>query len=405
MTTTNMAIPTPDVPDPLLEGAIPETPPRPTFEKPDLSEPWYRPAKQYLRRVQWNADILRLLNLLPGSRPGEATTIRYVGLPGQHHFDVLSMGKICGAKNLRIDYLGFRSGGVSDAMVLNLRELQALSTFDHYTQNSVTVRDCVENIGLKNTLATNAFEERGPFDVVNLDVCGGILHGNTTPLLNAVKYVLSSQVQRNDPWLLFVTTTAKADDIEHAVITKFFSTVITNCDTVTEFKDELINVAAKIGISAEESLENPTGLQQDGFLRFFTLAFGKWLLANLAQNSPRATVTLQSVYSFRNKDRTEPEMLSLAYLISPVISGGADPSGLTNPGYPSPTKEYTDSSVGLIASSINGIKDLDHVWHQEPQLKRKIIEECEALLKAIGVDEIGLQGWMQQYGLNVAADA
>ena len=394
-----MPIPTQDPSDDLVGDAIPATPTKTIIERPDLSKPWYRPAKQYLRREQWNASVLRLLNLLPASQSGEASTIRYVGLPGQHHFDVLSIGKICRAKNLRLDYLGFRTGGGSDAKAVHLRELQALSNSNHYTQNSITFPDCIENIGKPNTIAANAFQERGPFDVVNLDVCGGVLHGNTTPLLIAIKHVLSSQVQRGEPWLLFVTTAAKAEDIEKEVITKFFSVVTKNCDTLAPFKKELSDVAARFGISAEESLQNPAAMNQDGFLRFFTLAFGKWLLANLALNTPRATAKLHSAYSFRNSKRAEPEMLSLAYVISPVIGGGADPTRLTNPGVPLPSEEYTASSVRLISASLDGIKDLDHVWHQEPKLKATIVGECEDLLTAIGVDDSGLQEWRQEHGL------
>ncbi len=399
-----MPIPTQDPSDDLVGDAIPETPAKTIFERPDLSEPWYRPAKQYLRREQWNASVLRLLNLLPASQSSEASTIRYVGLPGQHHFDVLSMGGICRKKNLRIDYLGFRTGDGSAAKPVHLRELQALSNSHHYTQTSITIPDNIQNIGRPNTIATTAFQARGPFDVVNLDVCGGVLHGNTTPLLNAIKYVLSSQIQRNEPWLLFVTTAAKAEDIETEVITKFFSAVTTNCDTVTAFKKELVEVAARFSISAEESLLNPATMKQDGFLRFFTLAFGKWLLANLALNTPRAIATLHSAYSFRNTDRTEPEMLSLAYVISPVIGGGADPTQLTKPGVPHPSEEYAASSVRLISASLDGIKDLDHVWHQEPQLKATVVGECEDLLKAIGVDDSGLQAWRQRHGLLKASN-
>ncbi len=108
-----------------------------------------------------------------------------------------------------------------------------------------------------------------------------------------------------------------------------------------------MDVAAKCGLSAR-SLDKSRQLARDGFLRFFTLAFGKWLLANLAMNSPRSAVTLQSVYSFRNTDRPEPEMLSLAYVISPIIGGGADPTQLTNPGVPLPSREeYAVSAVRL----------------------------------------------------------
>ena len=50
--------------DEIIGDAIPEVPEKRRVIRPDLSEPWYRPAKQFLRRQQWNACILQLLNKL-----------------------------------------------------------------------------------------------------------------------------------------------------------------------------------------------------------------------------------------------------------------------------------------------------------------------------------------------------
>jgi hypothetical protein len=107
--------PKPDPGDEIVGESIPTVPPPPRIAKPDVSAPWHRPAKQYLRREQWNAGILQLLSKLPAKAVGEERTLRYVGLPGQHHFDVLSMGGICIQKKLRLDYLGFRTGGGTEA--------------------------------------------------------------------------------------------------------------------------------------------------------------------------------------------------------------------------------------------------------------------------------------------------
>ena len=51
-------------------------------------------------------------------------------------------------------------------------------------------------------------------------------------------------------------------------------------------------------------------------------------LVNLDENSPRAVVALQSAYLFRNTDRTQPEMLSRAYLVRPVVAGRSDPTNV-----------------------------------------------------------------------------
>jgi len=328
-----------------------------------------------------------------GSTVRFCSTLRYVGLPGQHYFDVLSMGAICVPKKLRLDYLGFRTGGGPDAPAVRLAELTILSNSRYFTANSVTYPDNIENIGKPNTVAARNFDQRGPFDIINLDVCGGILHGNTTPLLSAIKHVLTSQALRQQPWLLFVTTTAKASEIAADVITRFFSTVTSNCESVAMFKAELASAAERCGLPLDISLSHPAALEQSAFLRFFTLAFGKWLLGNLGFNRPPAALSLHSVYCFRNTGRVDPEVLSLAYLISPVIGGGKDPSGLTAQAAARQRYENMDSAIELVASSIDRIQDLDEIWDKDPALKTKIVAECERLLRLIGVDDESLMEW------------
>ena len=132
---------------------------------------------------------------------------------------------------------------------------------------------------------------------------------------------------------------------------------------------------------------------------FSALAFGKWLLANLGSNRPPASISLHSVYCFRNTERPEPEMLSFAYLVTPIIGGGVDPSGLTGPADEAFRSEYAQAAIKLVCASIEGIRDLDEVWDKDPELKAKVVSECERLLKLIGVDEEGLTEWHQKHAV------
>lgn len=389
----------PDRGDEIIGDAIPETPERRRVIKPDLSEPWYRPAKQFLRRQQWNSCILHLLNRLGNPSGPKAPPLKYVGLPGQHYFDVLSLGGICVSKDIRLDYLGFRTGLGPDAQAVRLAELLILSKSTYFTQNSMTYPDSIENIGRPDTIASSNFNDRGPFDIINLDVCGGILHGETTPLLNAIRYVLTSQAAQENPWLLFVTTTAICSQIADEVVQKFFSTITSNCERVASFQNNLASAATKHGLTVEQATQKPCDLDQMGFVKFFSLAFGKWLLASLGSNTPPAVLSLHSVYCFRNTDRPEPEMLSFAYVITPLDVGGVDPSGLTGPSSPHHRPEYVECAVELIEDSLDGMRDLDEVWDDDPDLKKMVVEECERLFRIIGVDDDGIQLWKGRHNL------
>jgi hypothetical protein len=381
--------------DPLIGDAIPSVKPLPEAVKPDLSEPWYRPAKQFIRREQWNSGILHLLNRLPQSKDGSSMVLKYVGLPGQHHFDVLSMRKICVSKNVRLDYLGFRSSPDQAAGITNLDQLAAFGNTRVHTTGSGVVPDRFEHINRPNSPANNTFRDRGPFDVINLDVCGGLLHGEDLPLLEAVKFALSSQAPRQLPWLLFITTIAKPEEIAASVLKKFFATISSNCQQLEVFKNELSIAAFALGIDLESSLSDPTSLSQPTFLRLFTLALGKWLLSNLVLNSPSSLITQRASYWFRNTERDEPEMLSLAYLVTPRIVGGVDPTEITKPlSNPSNVDaEYAESAVKLISPCMAELHDLDETWDEEAVKKEVIVSDCEELLKIIGVDEAGLSEW------------
>jgi hypothetical protein len=150
------------------------------------------------------------------------------------------------------------------------------------------------------------------------------------------------------------------------------------------------------------SLAKPDELLPAGFIRFFTLAFGKWLLANLNAHSPRSVVHLQSAFGFRNTTRPDPEMLSLAYLVTPVIAGGKDPTSLTGRGAAAAPVAcgYEEHALNLINPSLEGMQDLDTVWVHDPELMNVIVGECEGLLKLIGVDDSGLAEWRTHHGLN-----
>jgi hypothetical protein len=386
--------------DDIVAPAIPTLIPPAPQVKPDLSEPWYRPAKHYIRRQQWHASILQLLNRLPQATTEEDRVLHYVGLPGQHHLDLLGMRGICRAKSLRVRYLGFRTGNGAPPEPTLVDQLIALSSTRYHTPDSIVVPDSIENIGQTNTQAYLTFQERGPFDVINLDVNGGVLHGDPVSLLNAIKAIMLLQNPRPDPWLFFLTTIVQPEVIQPDVMTSFFKTISDNCDQFSQFKENLAAACGRNSFDLEAALANPASLSAPALLRFFTLAFGKWMLVNLTENNPRAIATLQSAYLFRNTNRERPEMLSLAYFATPILQGGGDPTGLTSSAAKGTSDvEYAQHALKLVAPSLDGMKDLDEVWDNDATVKNAVVAECEGLLQMIGVDEQGLRDWRIRYNL------
>src|ERR1700730_751733 len=313
--------------------------------------------------------------------------------------DLLSMRGICTSKGLRIESLGFRIGPGAPNTVTPLDQLVALSSTRFHTTNSIPAPDNIEHIASQNTPAYINFRERGPFDVINLDVCGGVLHGKATSILNAIKAILQLQNPRQEPWLLFVTTLAKPDTIAKEVLEKFFNALTKNCAEIADFRARLGAACGKCGLDMEASLAKPDDQLSAGFIRFFTLAFGKWLLGNLNGNSPRSVAHLQSAFGFRNTDRPDPEMLSLAYLVTPVIAGGPDPTSLTGRGVAAASEgnNYEEHALNLIIPSLEEMKDLDAVWDDDENLMNNVLTECEGLLRQIGVDDAGIRSWREHH--------
>ena len=92
-------------------------------------------------------------------------------------------------------------------------------------------------------------------------------------------------------------------------------------------------------------------------------------------------------------------MLSLSYLVKPIIAGGGDPTHLAVSSAARGTgdDDYEEFAVKLVAPSVEEMQDLDKVWNEDPILMQAIIDECEGLLRMIGVDDTGIQEWRMNH--------
>lgn len=391
--------------DELLEGVFPETPQLQTRPAINLTEPWYRPAKQFIRRYQWNSDILHLLNQLTGAssvNESQKQVLKYVGLPGKHYLDLLSMGAFCHSKHVLIEYIGFRTGPSNQEE--SLSDLPYLSNQTHYTRNSITLPDNIEVLAEADSPALRAFKERGPYDVVNLDVCGGVLHGPSQRLLRTLTTILDVQCQRKEPWLLFLTTTAKASDIGEEILAKFLGVISSNCRDHQDFLDALDAAAKRCGIvDWQHHIKQPGSAPQDCFVCLFSLALGKWLLKNLHQASPIAVPNPRSAYRFRNTDRDRPEMLSLSYLVNPVLGVRSDPTGVLNIGNEE-RNYYAECAVEIITSSMDGMLDLDEEWERLEERKQSVVKDCLTMFASLGVAAHDLKSWLSRHRLDERAE-
>src|SRR6266481_2906350 len=201
------------------EDIVPPLKPPPTITREFEPAPWHRPRKQYLRKYQWNYEIVEQI---VKKRPANAAqnVLRVFGLPSSEFLDLLSMRRFCEEYGLKIVYLGFnasytkqetndtssRQGPAVDIY----RELQSqrmidASSFVH--PSSSLMPDLFEQIRIPNSVSRNIVTRFGDFDVINLDLCGCIIRpegDRAADGLEALAELLNQQsTRRLAPWLLF----------------------------------------------------------------------------------------------------------------------------------------------------------------------------------------------------------
>lgn len=386
--------------DGMAEGIVPEIAQPPIITRVFEPAPWHRPRKQYIRKHQWNHEIVELI---VKKRPENADRIvRVLGLPSSEYLDLLSMRAFCEDYDQRILYLGFDASHVRTTegpATLNLYgELQARrmiesSSFVH--PSSRLVPDLFEKIGYKNSVAWNALEPFGEFDVINLDICGCIVRPEkqqATEVLSALAELMNWQsVRRLTPWLLFITTFASPGEINLSACEPLITAVRENAEDSADFRDQL---KATFNFDSDELVSLFTVADAklpaaDQFIRIFALALGKWLSRKLKQPIPPSFVSMLPSYCFSHKDIPEPHLLSLAYLIEPAPSPGLEGVSTASGQEPDRTQKYTASAKRMIGKSF-GVKDLDQLMTQDGDKRKEMEAETEVLLTDCGfnVDEV-----------------
>jgi hypothetical protein len=287
--------------------------------------PWHHPVKQIVRDYQWGDLTFKLVQ----SREEETRgTLRYFTLPGADLLDVRYLSKKLEAHNSKIEYFGFNQGqpdadlsAVEAEKGTYFSAETALRQAGKTTGNAVVLPDRLEDIANPSSQAANRLRQQGVFDVVNIDACshlGFIPEGRTQSLFDAMGALLAHQLRAEQPWLLFVTTRAAPDLLGAPALT--LQSAIN--DNIKLHPDEFgAAVAACINGGIQTlagDLNKSWGQPGEAFLKVFVLGVAKYLLQFFhGQPNLQAKVELASAYAYRVHG-DEPDMLSLAFRISPA---------------------------------------------------------------------------------------
>lgn len=367
--------------------------PRTTFA------PWHHPVKQIVRDYQWAEHVKRLLD--NHRQEGHRETLRYFTLPGADLLDVRMLSDTL--PDTQIEYFGFdmgydadRTEDPPDSKGTYLLTESALRQAGRITSRAEILADRLEDIALVGSQAANRLKQQGVFDVVNVDACDHLAYvpnGRTKSVFDAVETLLAHQLRAVDPWLLFLTTRADPK-LLGSPGTKMQGAIHKNLEKhPTEFGEALADCLGGNILTIASDVAMHWATQSPSFLKLFAVGLGKYLLQYFhgQQNLP-AKVELVSLFAYRVHS-TVPDMLSMAFLITPkgikvqpATAGGAETI---------PSIEVSDA-VGFTAKAAR-MWDVDEAMSKDPQILADGVQGTEKLLSAANYDIALWRDWLASH--------
>lgn len=357
---------------------------RPRTE-PKEFRPWHKPRKQFVRREQLSALLLRLYK---ERKPGDP--LRYLGLPGTDLIDLRYLhDQICSDNERQLRFLGFNTeaqpGNPAHVQLrVSLDEVRRLANVD---PQSDVIHDDFRRIGNPDSIAWSRTRQLGPFDVVNIDLCDGLASDppqNDESIYKALAQLMAFQVRNHSPWLLLVTTRISHGmfdaEAEEQLVKLFYRNVDT-CEGFAEACEQFLGLDAR-------SID-PATCNEGDLLKFMTAAIGKWLSALVQVYAP-SRVELASTHGYRiDPVASQEDLISLALRVEPIIA--ASPDALS-PTAPAPEDECATALAILRRSACR--LDVDAILERRRDMREQLIGETEQLLAKARYEVTGYRAWL-----------
>jgi hypothetical protein len=367
-------------------------------------KPWHLPVKQLVREYQWLDQTTRLIKRWPNHR----NSLRYLSLPGPDLLDVRVLAKACAARKIKVNYLGFDSSFEADVTDgkdgsdwvgpgAELRQAGLVSG------DSLVLKDRVESLAIPKSQSSQLLEQRGPFDVVNLDVCGHFGYrpnedGATSA--DALRAILAHQITAKGPWLLFLTTRVDPSYLNYAR-ELFEPAISSNLNSLGEdFRKSLSKLFETDPSEIESAILDCWTRPSSLLHQLFTIGLGKYLLQFFhGQLSLRSTVELKSLFVYRVAGET-PDMVSLAFCITPTEQDvTVRPPTVGGEMIEIPLLE--ESLACQIVTKSYDLWDLDRGLADDSDLKDLIFESASDLIHEAGFDRAEWANWVKSEGRQV----
>jgi len=364
---------------------------RATYEQrppaPRPFRPWHKPRKQLVREEVWGSEISWLITQ---KRAGDES-LKYLGLPGADLLDLRHIyQEFCKTGEYRLKFLGFDSAALpdsphGDALNVSLQEVRSLP---HVDKSSEVLGDSFRLIADRRSIAWAAAERMGPFDVINIDLCGQLVGEEPAmdaSIYNAIYNMCALQNRRPGPWSLLLTSRIDRENVAPTTLEKLIQALSHNLENCPGFLQSFSDI---MGFN-DVSMASIAALADGGFLNTTMIGLAKWLLG-LAYNINNR-FSISSIVGYRVYGAAPcMDMVSVVYRFVPIAAMPADRLGLATATLERPSE---CEQAAVIPSVITGIVDVDTKLQDAPELYDIFRDKTAELLQQARYDPIAYKQW------------
>ncbi len=353
-------------------------------------EVWHRPRKQLVRKRQWIHEAAELL------RRNDRPVLRYFGLPGIDMLDLRALYQgLCLPDDVKLEFLGLAREAKpgTDEHLIKEVTLQQLKQLDLVTSKSDVLAESLESLGSVSHVLFKTAQAFGPFDLINLDLCDGLLdksHKSPQPnLYSALQQLMTIQGAMTLPWVFSLTTRISPESIHPETADLLLSALrSSDCEDLRSLFEERLGVQL-------ESFDSATA-DPDEFAIFVALALCAWL-SSLAQTRTPHRITVRPMFAYRVlADAPEHDMLSIAIKFSPI-------AGATTPDDFGIARGNQIPDIAYCASLVKSLQlacartDVDDLLRSDSSLRSDMIDESANLLEWARFDIAEYKNWIDSF--------
>lgn len=301
-------------------------------------------------------------------RPQDQRRLRYFGLPGEDFLDIRHFHSVLKDMIIALEFLGF-DREVSSAGNVSFQEIRNLELVDS-TRASIR-EDNLSALSDTASLASQAFRQAGPFDVINIDLCdsfGSGPPGIGSSLYNSVAAILGVQKRAPEPWLFLLTTRIDKDAIDSDVVVKLDKLIHSNVTDCESFRNQF----------ERRIVDDFTGLNSthgEVFFNCVVCGYAKWF-AGLAEQIG-CHFKLHGAHKYAVHEQAHADMVSLIFIFEPIHAPVTDGSGLAETAF-KPVSEC--QMVKDVPRVVQEAIDVDGLIEADTAIRTRCVDESKDLL-------------------------